>query len=441
MTHQRDKLLGALGRIVADVDNLPVLVPFLQELGRDHRKFGTVADHYPAVGASLIATLEHFAGEHWTAELAEQWRLAYQLIADVMTCAAEEAGAVTPAWWEGKVTAHERRRFDIAALTVQVTPELRYQPGQSVAVETALRPKLWRYYSPACAPRVDGTIELHVRAMDGGPVSTALVRELAVGDILRMGAPVGDMTLTHADGRDLLLVAGGTGLAPLKALVDQLIADPDTRRQRRVHLFFGARTAEELYDLPAVRGLVQRHAWLRVVPAAIGVGFGIAASTDRPRVRVAAPVIGYLCAVALHALWNLSAAGGLAGFLVVYGLVMVPLFAAYVGLMIWARRREGRVVAQWLPEYGMAGWFSLDEVARLASMHERRRALVAAGRYGGRAGRRTTRRFQHIATELAFLRNRAGRHSPGPDFADREHELLAALAASRARLPIAAVTT
>jgi NAD(P)H-flavin reductase len=219
------------------------------------------------VGASLIATLEHFAGEHWTAELAEQWRLAYQLIADIMTCAAEEAGAVTPAWWEGKVTAHERRRFDIAALTVQVTPELRYQPGQSVAVETALRPKLWRYYSPACAPRVDGTIELHVRAMDGGPVSTALVRELSVGDILRMGAPVGDMTLTHADGRDLLLVAGGTGLAPLKALVDQLIADPDTRRQRRVHLFFGARTAEELYDLPAVRGLVQRHAWLRVVPA------------------------------------------------------------------------------------------------------------------------------------------------------------------------------
>jgi protease PrsW len=170
--------------------------------------------------------------------------------------------------------------------------------------------------------------------------------------------------------------------------------------------------------------------------AAIGVGFGIAASTDRPRVRVAAPVIGYLCAVALHALWNLSAAGGLAGFLVVYGLVMVPLFAAYVGLMIWARRREGRVVAQWLPEYGMAGWFSLDEVARLASMHERRRALVAAGRYGGWAGRRATSKFQHIATELAFLRNRAGRHSPGPDFADRERELLVAVAASRARLPV-----
>jgi NAD(P)H-flavin reductase/hemoglobin-like flavoprotein len=267
MTHQRDKLLGALGRIVADVDNLPVLVPFLEQLGRDHRKFGTLPDHYPAVGASLIATLEHFAGERWTSELAEQWRLAYQLIADVMTRAAEEAGAVTPAWWEGKVTSHERRRFDIATLTVQVTPELRYQPGQAVAVETALRPKLWRYYSPACAPRPDGTIELHVRALDGGPVSSALVRELSVGDILRMGAPMGDMTLTHADARDLLLIAGGTGLAPLKALVDQLIREPDTRRQRRVQLFAGARTAEELYDLPALRMLARQHPWLTVVPA------------------------------------------------------------------------------------------------------------------------------------------------------------------------------
>src|SRR5262245_12594290 len=184
-----------------------------------------------------------------------------------MTRAAEEAGLATPAWWEGKVTAHERRRFDIAALTVQVTPELRYQPGQAVAVETALRPKLWRYYSPAYAPRPDGTIELHVRALDGGPVSSALVRELSIGDILRVGAPVGDMTLTHADARDLLLVAGGTGLAPLKALVDQLIREPDSGRQRRVRLFAGARTAEELYDLPALRMLARQHPWLTVVPA------------------------------------------------------------------------------------------------------------------------------------------------------------------------------
>ena len=65
MAHQRDRLFAALGDVVARVDDLEALVPILQQLGRDHRKFGTVAAHYPAVGASLLATLEHFDDE-WT---------------------------------------------------------------------------------------------------------------------------------------------------------------------------------------------------------------------------------------------------------------------------------------------------------------------------------------------------------------------------------------
>ena len=70
MAHQRDRLFQALGDVVAYVDDLDRLVPILQALGRDHRKFGTVAEHYPAVGASLIATLRHFDDEwdaaHWS---------------------------------------------------------------------------------------------------------------------------------------------------------------------------------------------------------------------------------------------------------------------------------------------------------------------------------------------------------------------------------------
>lgn len=50
MSGQRDKLLRALGHIVSRVDDLPALVPFLQQLGRDHRRFGIVAEHYPHVG-------------------------------------------------------------------------------------------------------------------------------------------------------------------------------------------------------------------------------------------------------------------------------------------------------------------------------------------------------------------------------------------------------
>ena len=114
MAHQRDRLFAALGDVVARVDDLEALVPILQQLGRDHRKFGTLAAHYPAVGASLLATLEHFDDE-WTPELAKNWTEAYDVVATVMIEAAEEA-AEEPAWWEADVVGHERRTIDVAVL-------------------------------------------------------------------------------------------------------------------------------------------------------------------------------------------------------------------------------------------------------------------------------------------------------------------------------------
>ena len=267
MMRQRDRLLTALGRIVTDVDNVEELVPFLQQLGRDHRKFSAVAEHYPAVGASLLATLRYFSGPHWTPELAADWEAAYGVVAGVMTGAAEEAARSTPPWWDAMVVAHERRTPDIAVIRVQPEPRLDYQAGQSVTLETELRPRLWRYYSIANAPRSDGTLDFHVRLLDGGPVSAALVRHLNEGDVVRLGAPMGQLTLDPTSRRDLLLVAGSTGLAPLKALVEQVATE---QFPRRLHLFFGARTERGLYDLPDLTRLAQTHDWLTVTPAVSG---------------------------------------------------------------------------------------------------------------------------------------------------------------------------
>jgi len=127
MAHQRDRLFSALGDVVARVDDLDALVPILQQLGRDHRKFGTLAAHYPAVGASLLATLEHF-DDAWTPELAKSWSEAYDLVATVMIQAAEEA-AGQPAWWEADVVQHERRTIDVAVLQMRPRTQYDYQPG------------------------------------------------------------------------------------------------------------------------------------------------------------------------------------------------------------------------------------------------------------------------------------------------------------------------
>jgi NAD(P)H-flavin reductase len=264
MRGQRDKLLRALGHIVSRADDLPALVPFLQQLGRDHRRFGIVSEHYPHVGASLIATLRHFSGSDWTDDVESDWNAAYSLVAKVMLEAADEDALNSPAWWNGQVIAVERRRFDICVLRVQPDRPLPYRPGQSVALEVPSRLRHWRYYSMANAPRPDHTVDFHVRLVDGGPVSPVLVRGTEPGDRVRMGAPVGTLTLDESSGRDVLLVAGSTGLAPLKAILEQISRRSDPPR---VHLFFGARTRDGLYDLEDLTKLAGEFRWLTVVPA------------------------------------------------------------------------------------------------------------------------------------------------------------------------------
>lgn len=268
MAGQRAKLVDALGNIVSSVDDVDTLAVFLGQLGRDHRKFAVLAEHYPAVGEALLATLEHFAGNAWTPQLAADWAAAYGLVAQVMCEAAEESARTTPPWWEAEVVRHERRAVGLVVLTVRPHTRLDFVPGQSVALETALRPRMWRYFSPANAPRADGTLEFHVRVVDGGSVSTALAQGVQAGDLLRLGAPVGRrLTLDATDGRDVVLIAGGTGLAPLKALVEQIRVEHDYGAgRRRAALFVGARRSSELYDTGALFAYASACEWLTVIP-------------------------------------------------------------------------------------------------------------------------------------------------------------------------------
>ena len=263
MAGQRDRLVGALGRIVSHVDDLPEVTPFIQQLGRDHRRFSVVADHYSAVGSSLLVTLKHFLGAAWTDELAADWAAAYGLIARVMVQAAEGASDTTPGWWDAVVVETERRTMEIAVLTVRPEEQYPYLPGQSFAMEVERRPRLWRYFSPANAPREDGSLELHVQIVDGGQLSGPLVRTVAPGDKVRLGAAVGDqLTLPEGERRDLVLVAGGTGLAPLSAVVDQIDREWQTSRSApQVHLFHGTRLPWDLYHREWLRELAESRPW------------------------------------------------------------------------------------------------------------------------------------------------------------------------------------
>ncbi len=162
-----------------------------------------------------------------------------------------------------------------------------------------------------------------------------------------------------------------------------------------------------------------------------GVGIGIAVTTRRRPVRFVAPLLGWLCAVALHALWNLSSVAGFRGFVTVYVLVQLPIFVAAVTFAVWARRRESRLIGRHLEAYASTGWFTPAEVRMLTSIGERRQARSWAAGMAGPSGRRAMRAFQATATELAFLRDRASRGTAPADVREIERDLLREVATDR----------
>jgi NAD(P)H-flavin reductase/hemoglobin-like flavoprotein len=268
MDAQRARFYQALSRIVSSGGDTAGLTAYLEGLGRAHRKFGVDKEHYDAFRQALTATWQRYAPEAWTEAAAEAWTDLYDRSAAIMIGAAERDATHSPPWWLAEVVAHEVRAADVAVITLAPNQPLHYLPGQHVSVQTPRWPRLWRNYSIANAPRDDGTLTIHVRAVPGGLVSAALVHHVAVGDSLLLGAPAGSMTADPEGVRDVLCLAGGTGLAPIKAVIEAIIATRGTGRRREIVLYHGARRAAGFYDLPDLQRMELAYPWLQVIPVA-----------------------------------------------------------------------------------------------------------------------------------------------------------------------------
>ncbi|MFD5405341.1 globin domain-containing protein [Streptomyces griseorubiginosus] len=261
MDAQRDRLLKALLTAAEHIDNTPVLVDYLQNLGRGHRKYGTRPEHYPAVGECLIGALSKYTPGVWDAETEAAWVRTYTKISQVMIDAAAADELRAPAWWFAEIVSHDLRTRDVAVVTVRPDQPYPFVAGQYTSVETPWWPRIWRHYSFASAPRSDGLLSFHVKALPAGWVSGALVHRARPGDIIRLGPPTGSMTVDHTTDRGLLCLGGGTGIAPIKALVEDVA---ERGAQRSVDVFYGARTDHDLYDLDTMLRLQQSHPWLSV---------------------------------------------------------------------------------------------------------------------------------------------------------------------------------
>jgi CDP-4-dehydro-6-deoxyglucose reductase len=125
------------------------------------------------------------------------------------------------------------------------TGEFNFHPGQYV--EVIGRDGLRRSYSIANAPSPEKTIELHIRCVPDGAMSRYWFETAKVGDLLRLNGPLGTFFLRDVDGMDLVFLATGTGIAPVKAILEGLAQRIDGPTPRSVSVYWGGRIRDDLY--------------------------------------------------------------------------------------------------------------------------------------------------------------------------------------------------
>ena len=146
-----------------------------------------------------------------------------------------------------RVTTITRPAPDIAILQMQLpaNDRLQYHAGQYV--EFILRDGARRSYSMANAPHTQEAtpgIELHLRHLPGGKFTDHVFGALKEKDILRMEGPFGSFFLRETSDKPMILLASGTGFAPIKAIIEHLRFK---HSQRRAELYWGCRSKVDLY--------------------------------------------------------------------------------------------------------------------------------------------------------------------------------------------------
>ena len=162
--------------------------------------------------------------------------------------------------WTGTVTTLQQLASTVMELRLRCDRPYPFRAGQYARIAVPDQPGQWRSYSMASHPSAAEMI-FHIRAVAGGAFSHWLFAQARVGDTLQLGPAQGEFTLQQNEERPLLLVAAGTGLAPIEAIVQERMRLPWTTP---VALFFGVRRAADLYHLDVLQNLADSWPNLRL---------------------------------------------------------------------------------------------------------------------------------------------------------------------------------
>lgn len=193
------------------------------------------------------------------AEKAEGWILSCVRTATTdLLLEAEDLGGVslpqaktTPC----RINSIEKVAPDVIRVLLRLPPaaDFAFLPGQYIEV---IGPGgLRRSYSLANASFADKQLELHIRAVESGAMSQYWFGQAKINDLLRLHGPLGTFFLRDVAGLDLVFLATGTGIAPVKAMLESMGRQPTEQHPRSTTVLWGGRTPQDLYfDVTGIAG-------------------------------------------------------------------------------------------------------------------------------------------------------------------------------------------
>ena len=157
----------------------------------------------------------------------------------------------------------ERLAPDVIELHLRLPASERLQFLAGQYIDILLKDGKKRSFSLANAPHDDALLQLHIRHVPGGLFTEQVFSTMKVRDILRFNGPHGSFYLREDSAKPMILLAGGTGFAPIKAIVEHALAE---NCQRPMIIYWGAKARVDLYQNALPEAWTAQHAHIRYVP-------------------------------------------------------------------------------------------------------------------------------------------------------------------------------
>ncbi len=162
-----------------------------------------------------------------------------------------------------RISELEKLAPDVLKVKLRLPPTANFSfiPGQYIDVigVNGMR----RSYSLANASHAEKFLELHIRAVNGGAMSDYWFNHARLNDLLRLNGPLGTFFLRECKNTDIFFLATGTGIAPVKAMLESLINVPEEHQPHSITVLWGGRKPEDFYiDIAAIPG---KHRYIPVI--------------------------------------------------------------------------------------------------------------------------------------------------------------------------------